>query len=208
MHKRLFVSGIDTEIGKTIISAILTEALQADYWKPIQSGDLDNSDTHKVQGVVSNNKTKFHQEAYRLHTPMSPHASAEIDGVQIELDKINIPSTDNQLIIEGAGGLFVPLNNKDTILDMIAKLEVPVLLVSKHYLGSINHTLLSVNALKNLGIPIAGIIFNGAEKPSTESIIKEMSSVPIIGRIDPMNVINSNTIKKAANNLDLRRLII
>ena len=208
MYKKLFISGIDTEIGKTIISAILTEALQADYWKPIQSGDLDDSDTHKVQRLVANNKTKFHPEAYRLKTPMSPHASAAIDGIQIELDKIKIPATENQLIIEGAGGLFVPLNNQDTILDMIAHLKIPVVLVSKHYLGSINHTLLSINALKNRRIPIAGIIFNGEENLSTEAIIKKMSAVQIIGRIDPIEDINRLNIQKAANNLDLTRLII
>src|SRR6187402_2117322 len=111
-NKALFVTGIGTGIGKTLISAILTEKLKADYWKPIQSGDLDNSDTLKVKSLVSNNVTAFHQETYALTQPYSPHKSAKIDGVEINLQQFKMPVTDNNLIIEGAGGLMVPLNNE------------------------------------------------------------------------------------------------
>src|SRR5690606_3561748 len=146
-----FITGIGTEVGKTIVSAILTEALEADYWKPIQAGDLDNSDTDKVKALVSNSKTVFHPNAFALKTPMSPHAAAEIDGVLIEKKKIQRPKTENSLVIEGAGGLLVPINDSETILDLIRP-EDFVILVSRHYLGSINHTLLSMEALKNRGL--------------------------------------------------------
>jgi dethiobiotin synthetase len=145
--KQLFVTGISTEVGKTVVSSILTEYLQADYWKPIQSGDLHLSDTMKVQSLVSNSKTVFHPERYRLQSPLSPHASAEIDGIQISLNDFELPQTENNLIVEGAGGLFVPLNEKDTVIDLIERLKLPVVLVSRNYLGSINHTMLSIEAL-------------------------------------------------------------
>ena len=118
-QKKYFITGISTEVGKTVASAIITEALEADYWKPVQSGDLEYSDTHKVQELISNKNSVFHQNSYALNTPMSPHASAEIDGVTIELDKIVEPVTENNLVIEGAGGLLVPLNDSETILDVI-----------------------------------------------------------------------------------------
>lgn len=201
MKEQLFVTGIGTEIGKTVIAAILTEALKADYWKPVQAGDLDNSDTHKVLKWTSN--TKAHPETHRLNTPMSPHAAAAIDGIEISLSDFQLPQTSNKLIVEGAGGLMVPLNDKDCILDLIAQLKIAVVLVSRHYLGSINHTLLSVAMLKNRNIPIKGIIFNGDEHPTTESIIKKMTQVPILGRIPELKEINKQTIRANAVFLDL-----
>ncbi|MEH6405961.1 MAG: AAA family ATPase, partial [Leeuwenhoekiella sp.] len=120
MQKQIFfITGISTEVGKTVASAIITEALEADYWKPIQAGDLDHTDTHKVQKLVSNQKTKFHPSAFNLNTPMSPHAAAEIDGVHIASAEIKVPETTNHLVIEGAGGLLVPISDTETILDLI-----------------------------------------------------------------------------------------
>lgn len=197
MPKKYFITGISTEVGKTVVAAIVTEALKADYWKPVQAGDLDNSDTHKLKRLISNEKTIFHENAYKLKTPMSPHAAAEIDGLQIDLKKIIPPKTERDLIIEGAGGLLVPLNDKVTILDLI-KPEYSVILVSRHYLGSINHTLLSVEALKSRGIKNIGIIFSGNEHPSTESIIKKMSNVEIIGRIDEEPYFDEMVVKEYA----------
>ena len=182
MKETFFVTGIGTDVGKTIISAILTEALQADYWKPLQAGDLHNSDTDKVSRLVSNKKTKFHEPAFKLKTPMSPHAAAEIDDVKISAKKIKRPSTKNSLVIEGAGGLLVPISNTETVADLIQK-EDKVILVSKHYLGSINHTLLTIDILKQRGLNIFGIVFNGAEHKSTENIIVKMTGVPILGRL-------------------------
>ena len=183
MPKTYFITGIGTEVGKTIVSAIVTEALNADYWKPIQAGDLQNSDTHKVKRFVTNPDSHFFNNAYALNTPMSPHAAAEIDGVKIKVKDIARPSTENDLVIEGAGGLMVPLNAKEVIADLISE-DDAVILVSRHYLGSINHTLLSIEALKSRGINKIGIIFSGNEHPTTEKAIKKIRKVAVIGRID------------------------
>ncbi|MBD3748870.1 MAG: dethiobiotin synthase [Sphingobacteriales bacterium] len=202
MIKTFFVTGIGTEIGKTIISAILVEKLKADYWKPIQSGDLDHSDSLKVQKLVSNTKSVFHPEAYRLTQPYSPHYSAELDHIEIVMDKIKKPATENHLIIEGAGGLMVPLNQNDLMIDLIKKLDYPVILVSKNYLGSINHTLLSVEALKNRNITIEGIIFNGEPNASTEKIILKMSGLKSLGHVLPISEINQETISEAGESIN------
>ncbi len=196
--KNLFITGISTEVGKTVASAIAVEALQADYWKPIQSGDLDNSDTDKVKKLISNNLSVFHPNSYALNTPMSPHAAAEIDGIVIDLKEIKPPKTKNNLVIEGAGGILVPLNNKNTIADIILP-DYKIILVSRHYLGSINHTLLSVEYLKSKGLEIAGIIFSGEHHPTTEDIIMKMTNASIIGRIDEEPYFDQNVIKEYAD---------
>lgn len=200
---RLFVTGISTEVGKTIASCILVEALKADYWKPIQAGELDNSDTIKVQNLISNAISKFHKEAYRLNTPISPHAAAEKDNIEISLSNINIPKTNNHLIIEGAGGLLVPLNNSDCIIDIIPNLDAEVVIVSRHYLGSINHTLLSIKALTEQNIPIKGIIFSGNENKDTESIILKMSGLKLLFRINEEVKFDKEIIKKYAQKIQL-----
>ena len=115
--RKIFVTGIGTDVGKTVVSAILTEALEADYWKPIQAGDLDNSDSLKIERFISNNKTVIHLEGVKLNSPMSPHAAAEIDSLEIQLSDFVLPETANHLVVEGAGGLMVPLNDKDLIID-------------------------------------------------------------------------------------------
>lgn len=196
MQKKIFVTGISTEVGKTVASAILVEALHADYWKPIQAGDLENSDSHKIQRYISNTKTKIHKNRYALNTPMSPHAAAEIDNLTIDIKEIKEPKTKNHLVIEGAGGILVPLNNENTILDII-KPEYHVIVVSRHYLGSINHTLLTVNLLKEKGFKVS-IIFSGKEHPTTESVIKKMTNVPVLGRIDEEPYFDQNVIREYA----------
>ncbi len=196
MSKTYFITGISTEVGKTVASAIVTEALKADYWKPVQAGDLDNCDTKKVKRLVSNNKTKFHSNAFALNTPMSPHAAAEIDNVSVEVSKIKCPKTINNLVIEGAGGLLVPINDSETISDLI-KPDDKVIVVSRHYLGSINHSLLTINALKNKGFNVA-IIFSGNEHPTTESIIRKMTDVTVIGRINEEPYFDQNVVKEYA----------
>ncbi|WP_431125108.1 dethiobiotin synthase [Flagellimonas flava] len=191
-----FITGISTEVGKTVASAIMVEALEADYWKPVQAGDLDYSDSHKVQELISNSKTKIHQNSYALQTPMSPHAAAEIDGIQIELDKITPPKTQNRLVVEGAGGLLVPLNEKDTIFDLIQP-EDKVIVVSRHYLGSINHSLLTIEKLQEKNLRI-GIIFSGDEHPTTESIILKKTGVTFLGRINEEQGFNKEMVSKYA----------
>jgi dethiobiotin synthetase len=195
--KTYFVTGISTDVGKTIASAIIVEALQADYWKPVQAGELDNCDTKKVEKLVSNKKSKFHPNSYALKTPMSPHAAADIDEVTITLKGIIEPKTKNHLIIEGAGGLLVPINNKQTVLDII-KPEYHVIVVSRHYLGSINHTLLTVNLLKEKGFQVS-IVFSGEAHKTTEDIIKKMTKVPIIGRIGEEPYFDKNVILEYAD---------
>ncbi|WP_394748383.1 dethiobiotin synthase [Spongiimicrobium salis] len=194
--KQFFVTGISTEVGKTIASAIITEALEADYWKPIQAGDLAHSDSHKIADLISNSKTKIHPNSYALNTPMSPHAAAAIDGVHIDLRKIVAPSTTNTLVIEGAGGLLVPLNDDDTILDII-KPNYKVIVVSRHYLGSINHSLLTIGWLQQRGYKVA-LLFSGDPHPTTEDIIVKKTGVPVIGRISEEPSFNAAVIKKYA----------
>ena len=193
-----FVTGIGTEIGKTIVSAILTEALQTDYWKPIQSGDLDNSDSLKIQRWVSNPHTRIHPERFRLNTPLSPHASAAIDGVEIKVQDFQLPDTSRPLIVEGAGGLMVPLNHQETMLDLIKHLNLPVILVSRHYLGSINHTLLSLEVLRSRGIVLAGLLYNGAENVASEKAIEALSGVKVLGRVGEMGEVSAEAIAREA----------
>lgn len=190
---KLFITGIGTDVGKTISSSIIVEALEADYWKPIQAGDLDNSDTNKVEKYVSNSTTKFHKNAYALQIPASPHLAAEIDGITIDIHKIIEPKTKNHLVVEGAGGIFVPLNNKDCVIDLIQP-DYKVIVVSRHYLGSINHTLMTIEILKSRKLNVAGIIFSGDENKASESIILEKTEVPMIGRIDNEPYFDQNVI--------------
>lgn len=195
--RRIFVTGISTDVGKTVASAIIAEALEADYWKPVQAGNLDTSDSQKVAELISNEKTVIHQSSYELRTAMSPHAAAEIDGVAIDHLEIKEPETENHLVIEGAGGLLVPLNDDETVLDIIMP-NYKVIVVSRHYLGSINHSLLTINWLLERGYEVA-VLFSGNEHPSTESIISKKTGVPVIGRIDEEATFDRATVKKYAH---------
>ncbi len=197
--KRIFITGISTEVGKTIASSIVVEALKADYWKPVQAGDLNFGDAEKVTSLISNKISVIHPCSYELRTPMSPHAAADLDGIQIDVDQIKEPVSSNHLVIEGAGGLLVPLNKRDTILDLIQP-EYKVILVSRHYLGSINHTLLSLQALEQKGLEVS-ILFSGDEQPSTEKIIAEKSNVPVLGRIAEENSFDKEKIRHYAARL-------
>ena len=192
-----FVTGISTDVGKTVASAILVEALEADYWKPVQAGDLDKSDTHKVQKLVSNTKSVFHPNSYALKTPMSPHGAAEIDGIVIDLNQIEPPKTKNNLVIEGAGGLLVPLNDTETIMDLI-KPTYKVIVVSRHYLGSINHSLLTIKTLQEKGFDVS-LIYSGNAHKTTESIIDKMTGIEVIGRIEDEPYFDQNVIKEYAS---------
>ncbi len=202
MKQQYIIAGISTEIGKTFISSILTEALGADYWKPVQSGALDFTDTDTVKSLISNAKTVFHPEAYRLTEPMSPHAAAAIDGVEIELSKFELPQTNNHLIVELAGGLMVPLNNRETNLDLIKKLCLPVILVSKNYLGSINHTLLSAEILKMYNISVKGLIFNGESNKTSEDFILNYTGLECLGRVNFEENLDKDVVRKWAERFE------
>jgi dethiobiotin synthetase len=195
---KLFITGISTDVGKTIASAIITEALESDYWKPVQAGDLDNSDSHKIQNYISNEKSVIHENSYKLNTPASPHLAAELDGITIDLKNIIEPKTKNHLVVEGAGGVLVPLNNSDFVIDLVQP-DYKIIIVSRHYLGSINHTLLTIEAIKNRGLTIAGIIFNGNENKATESLILNYSKLKFIGRINDEPYFDKNVIAEYAD---------
>ena len=197
---KLFVTGIGTDVGKTIAAAIITEALQADYWKSIQAGDVEHSDSHKIEKYLSNTQSKIHQNSYLLQTPASPHLAAQLDGIVIDLKKIKEPKTTNHLVVEGAGGILVPLNDTETIADLIQP-DYKVIVVSRHYLGSINHTLLTIEALQNRKITVAGIIFNGDENQPTESIILSKTGIKMLGRINNEPYFDQNVIAEYADQI-------
>ncbi|GEO05373.1 ATP-dependent dethiobiotin synthetase BioD [Adhaeribacter aerolatus] len=199
--KRIFVTGIGTEVGKTVVSAILTEALEADYWKPVQSGAETDSDTETVKALIQNRKSFFHPEAYRLPLPLSPHEAAEAAGVNILLENIKLPSTANHLIIEGAGGLFVPLNQKDLIVDLLPAFGCEVVLVSRNYLGSINHTLLTWEALKIRNIKVLGLVFNGEPNAATENFILNYTGIPKLLSVLPEKALTPEIIVGYARQL-------
>jgi len=195
-----FVTAIDTDSGKTLVSAILCEALAADYWKPVQAGYPRDSDG--VKDLISNSKAKIHPEAYLLNTPASPHAAARIDGVTIELEKFNLPATTNNLIIEGAGGVLVPLNDKHFVIDLAVAFQAQVVVVSDLYLGSINHTLLTIEAIRKRGCVIKGIIFNGETNAESERIILAHTQLRCLLRIQRESSIDRYVVKRYAQQLN------
>ncbi len=198
MSEVYFVTGIDTNIGKTIASAVLVESLKADYWKPVQCGDLEHSDSMKVAELISNTDTKIHPETHRLQTPASPHLAAEIEERLIQLSDFSLPETKNKLVIEGAGGILVPLNNEDTIIDLAKKFKAKVILVTKNYLGSLNHTLLSIDYLMRNKLEIAGMIFNGKENPSLEPFLVQKTGIPKLGNIAQTKNLSKEFVKEQA----------
>jgi dethiobiotin synthetase len=188
MRPAYFITGIGTGVGKTIISAILTEAMEADYWKPVQAGFEEGTDAGLVSELIKNPANRIHPEVYKLTLPASPHIAAREEGVNISLEKIKdeyekLRSVSaNPLIIEGAGGLLVPLNETQTILDLITLLNVPVIVVSRNYLGSINHSLLTAKILKQAGVKVLGWIFND-QFMQYEKEIAAWTQIPILGSV-------------------------
>lgn len=201
MEKKLFITGIGTEIGKTVCSAILTKYYKADYWKPVQSGDLHYTDSMKITDWVGD-EVYCHPETYRLQLAASPHQSAAEEGKLIRIEDFQLPETEKKLIIEGAGGLMVPLSDTEFMIDLIEKLNVPIALVVKNYLGCINHTLLSIMALKQREIPLEYLILNGSFPPDTERIIVNYTEQKTkIIRFPDLSAITKQTIEMQANNL-------
>jgi dethiobiotin synthetase len=178
----VFVTGIGTGVGKTVVAAALTRHYRADYWKPVQCGDLEQSDSMAVRQWSGSSGT-VHPGRYRLTRPMSPHAAAAAEQVTIEVSDFVLPSTQRKLIVEGAGGLLVPLNHRETMADLIFHLGLPVVVVVRHYLGSINHTLLTCSVLKEKGIAVEGLVFNGHAVPESEEAILALSGIPLFGRV-------------------------
>ncbi len=199
MSARYFVTGIGTDVGKTVFSAVLTSALDGCYWKPVQAGSLERTDSDEVREWLGEAfEDRILPETYRLKSPLSPHAAARLDGIRIDLPRLTAPATDRPLVIEGAGGLFVPLNDHDLVVDLIQKLEAQVIVVSRHYLGSINHTLLTLDALSSREIPVAGVVFVGNELPETERAILSRSGGPFLIRLPEVPRVDAAFIEKHA----------
>ncbi len=199
----IFVTGIGTDVGKTCVSAILCEWLLANYWKPVQSGDSDGGDSKTLKKLVSHHSFEIFKEAYKFDAPLSPHAAAKLEGKEIEADSIVLPKSKNPIIIEGAGGLLVPLNyQNETICNLILNFNAQVIIVVKEYLGNINHTLLTVSHLKKNNIKIAGLVFVGKELPHTWDIISKMTGLPLLLRVPIFKELNRNTIVNFVKKID------
>lgn len=202
MNKRpIFITGIGTGVGKTVVSAIVAEALEADYWKPIQAGFEDGTDALSVQNLISNPSTIIHPEVYQLQLAASPHIAAKAENIEIEINEIvnRQPSTVNRhLIIEGAGGIMVPLNQNEFVIDLILKLQAKVILVSRNYLGSINHSLLTAGICRQKAVDVAGWIFND-QYLNYESEIINWSGFQKIGSIPFNNKIDKEFVKQQAS---------
>ena len=192
------IAGIHTGIGKTLCAAIICQATGYDYWKPVQAGTLDDSDSIFIKNNTTNPAIKIHPEAYRLQTPASPHIAAEIDGIEIKKENISLPKSSNKIIVETAGGLLSPFSKTFFNIDLATHLKLPVILVSNNYLGSINHTLLSVEALQSRNIEIKGIVFSGEKVESTQSFILEHTKLNHLFSIPLLKKINAETIANTA----------
>ncbi|WP_331375721.1 dethiobiotin synthase [Sinorhizobium chiapasense] len=197
MTRRLVVTGTDTGIGKTVFSAALTDALGACYWKPVQSGLEGETDSETVQRLGRIPPARIVPEAYRLRTPASPHLAASIDGLRIEAEGLVPPVPEGPLIIEGAGGLLVPLTAETVFADVFARWQIPVVLCARTDLGTINHTLLSLEALRARSIPVFGVAFIGERQADTESIIAKMGRVRSLGRLPKLDPLTPELLRQA-----------
>ncbi len=196
MKNQYFITAIGTDSGKTLISAIFVEAFKADYWKPVQAGFPTDSET--ISSLINQEYSQVLPEKIILKTPASPHAAAVIDQVVLKVSDFKLPDTSNHLIVEGAGGILVPLNDEETMGDLMKHLNLPVVLVSNLYLGSINHTLLSFEHLKRIGVNIAGIIFNGPPNIASESVIEKITKLRVLLRVKQEEKVDHEVVKKYA----------
>lgn len=208
MSQRIFITGIGTGVGKTITSACVVEALQADYWKPVQTGLTDGTDTDTVKSLISNPVSVCHREAYCLEAPASPHLAARLEDVNINVKRIlelahSIQPSSRPLVIEGAGGLMVPLTEQVFTIDFIQQLEAKVIIVAQNYLGSINHALLTAQVLRQRAIPVLGWIFSG-EYHTNETEVIGWSGYPLLGRVPHTALIDRAFVKEQAEKLSLR----
>ncbi|TAL58943.1 MAG: dethiobiotin synthase [Bacteroidetes bacterium] len=201
--RKIFVTGIGTDIGKTVVSAIIVEALKADYWKPVQSGTFYSTDSDTIKRLISNEVSVIHPEAYRLKEHKSPHEAAANENIKIDPEAIVLPDSSNEtLVIEGAGGVMVPLNENYFIIDLIKKFDAEVIVVIQNYLGSINHSLLTIDALKHRGIKITGLVFNGSPHAPSKEIILRYSQLSFIAWITKENEIDKTVISKYKNDFE------
>jgi dethiobiotin synthetase len=199
--KNIFVTGIGTGVGKTFASAVLCETLQADFWKPIQTGNTETTDSSFIRATLLNTLSKIHQEVYSFSKPASPHFAAFAEGKIIELEKVKLPDTNNRLVVEGAGGLLVPLNDELVMYDLIDYLKLPVVVVVRNYLGSINHALLTCQFLEERNADVLGIIFSGSNYNDNEQTIKHFTQLPLLGNLDETKVVDKAYIQQQAQKM-------
>ena len=197
MNRSIAIAGIHTGIGKTIASAVIAEAIGADYWKPVQAG-IEERDNLLLKQLLTNGMERVHDEAILLTEPMSPHAAAVIDQVEIDYTKFPWPNTDKTLIVETAGGLLSPMSGTTTMADFIQHYRLPTILIAQNYLGSINHTLLTIEVIRKRGINLLGLVMNGRSNESSESFIEQYAGLPIIARIPHFETLNNENIAAAA----------
>jgi dethiobiotin synthase len=195
--EQFLITGTDTGVGKTVVSAILLAGLGYRYWKPIQSGLQERTDTEVIKKMTGLPDWHFLPETYRLRTPASPHVSAKVDGIEIDMANLKKPSTAGKLLVEGAGGVMVPLNDHSLMLDLIEALDMPVLLVARSGLGTINHSLLSLAALRSRSVEVLGVVLNGERHGHNRRAIEHYGDVRVLAEIEPMQNMNSQSIKTA-----------
>ncbi|MDY6822950.1 MAG: dethiobiotin synthase [Thermodesulfobacteriota bacterium] len=206
--QRMFVTGTDTGVGKTVVAAILLRGLRGVYWKPVQSGVAPMTDTQWVRDITGLDDSHFISESYVLNTPASPHLSAAMDGVRINMDEISMPAVgDTPLIIEGAGGVLVPLNTDRFIADLIKGLDVPALVVAPSGLGMINHTLLTLDQLRSRDIPVLGVVMNGEPHEANKKAVEHYGRVPVIAEIPPLPEMTPAALDEAFDLFTLERRV-
>lgn len=189
-----FVTGTDTGVGKSVVAAWLVRVMDACYWKPIQSGLEGETDTEMVLRLSSMPLDRFYSPAFNLTQPLSPHESARRDGVTLRMVDFSLPSSSRPLVVEGAGGLMVPLNGHDFMVDLIRHLGLPVVLVARTTLGTINHTLLSLEALRRRQVPLLGVVLNGPLNPANHAAIATYGKVPILAHVPPLDPLNADAL--------------
>ena len=196
--KGLFVTGTDTGVGKTVVAAWLMRALDGEYWKPVQAGLAGESDSDVVRRLTGYGAERFHESVYRLTAPLSPHTAAAIDGVTIELDRFRLPAGERALVVEGVGGLLVPLNAGAFVADLIARLGLPVVVVARAGLGTINHTLLSLEALRARGLAVAGVVMNGVPDAANRRAVETYGDTRVIAELPPLEPLDADSLAAAA----------
>jgi len=198
----VFVTGTDTDVGKTVAAACLVQALDGDYWKPVQAGGLsDGTDRQAVQKLVSLDNVTFFPSMYELKQPLSPHEAARRDGVEIEIKKFRAPKTSRPLVVEGAGGVMVPLNKRALVIDLMVKLRLPVIVIARSGLGTINHTLLSLKALREKKCNVLGVIMNGKRNQANVAAIENYGHARVLWQMTPIKSLNGKTLARAGSRL-------
>jgi dethiobiotin synthetase len=201
-----FVTGTDTDVGKTVVSAWLLTHLDACYWKPVQAGAEPETDAVTVRRLAKVPGDRILREAYVLPEAIAPHEAARRAGISVDMAKLEAPATDRLLVVEGAGGMLVPLTDKAYVVDLAAQLHLPVLLVARSTLGTINHTLLSIEALRRRGLPLAGVVINGPETPHNRAAIERYGEVNVIAEIPWLPEVTRATLFAIEPELDLQKL--